>query len=475
MEDGASGSNSIVWFLVMLILEMIFYGFSSAMQNRKVIEREDKDNGDGEEITQTKKQQKRQERLTDMLDHHARYATATQLGVVTINLLLGAFILYRLNSYFTFVISRQMTEQIAGLLRWQSQLLAGITAAAATVFLLYIIMTIGVMVPKKAASKHPDIWISVLITPFYYYVRIVAPFCALVSVSARAFLRILGVRDADDREDVTEEEILSMVNVGHEQGILHANEAEMITNIFEYGDKEAKDIMINRNNLIGIDCTMTLQDAAAFIVEAHNSRFPVYDGTIDHIVGILHLKDVMRMQMNEKMKNRPIGKIKGLLREPRFITEKRKINDLFQVMQKEKIQMVIVIDEYGQTAGLVALEDILEEIVGNIQDEYDVDATYIKESGTDKYVIQGMMPLEELEERLQISFEDEPFDTVNGFVISRLEHIPEEGEDFEFVYEGYTFRILEVKEHMIQSVLARKEVEEPLLEGQPEVEQKKKK
>lgn len=463
MEDGASGSNSMIWFLVMLILEMVFYGFSSAMQNRKVIDREE--NGEGEEAAQTGPSPRRQARLTYMLDHHARYATATQLGVVTINLLLGAFILYRLNGYFTSWIARQMMEKIAGLLTWQSQLLAGITAVAATVFLLYIIMTIGVMVPKKAASKHPDIWIALLITPFYYYVRIVAPFCALVSVSARALLHLLGVRDADDREDVTEEEILSMVNVGHEQGILHANEAEMINNIFEYGDKEAKDIMINRNNLIGMDCTMTLQEAAAFIVEAHNSRFPVYDGTIDHIVGILHLKDVMRMQMNEKMKNRPIGKIRGLLREPRFITEKRKINDLFQVMQKEKIQMVIVIDEYGQTAGLVALEDILEEIVGNIQDEYDVDATYIKESGTDKYVIQGMMPLEELEERLQISFEDEPFDTVNGFVISRLEHIPEEGEDFEFTYEGYTFRILEVKEHMIQSVLARKEVEEPLLAG----------
>ena len=108
------------------------------------------------------------------------------------------------------------------------------------------------------------------------------------------------------------------------------------------------------------------------------------------------------------MRNRPIGKIKGLLREPRFITEKRKINDLFQVMQKEKIQMVIVIDEYGQTAGLVALEDILEEIVGNIQDEYDEDATYIKESGTDHYVIQGMMPLEELEEKLQIPLRMSP-------------------------------------------------------------------
>lgn len=366
MEDGASGSNSIIWFLVMLLLEMIFYGFSSAMQNRKVIEKED--NGDSEESVQTGTNPKRQKRLTYMLDHHARYATATQLGVVTINLLLGAFILYRLNNYFSLIISSQMTARIVGLLAWQSRLLAGITAVAATIFLLYIIMTIGVMVPKKAAAKYPDKWIAFLITPFYYYVRIVAPFCALVSVSARALLKLLGVRDADDREDVTEEEILTMVNVGHEQGILHASEAEMINNIFEYGDKEAKDIMINRNNLIAIDCTMTLQDAAAFIVEAHNSRFPVYDGTIDHIVGILHLKDVMRMQMNEKMKNRPIGKIKGLLREPRFITEKRKINDLFQVMQKEKIQMVIVIDEYGQTAGLVALEDILEEIVGNIQD-----------------------------------------------------------------------------------------------------------
>ena len=253
---------------------------------------------------------------------------------------------------------------------------------------------------------------------------------------------------------MTEEKILSMVNVGHEQGILEANEAEMINNIFEYGDKEAKDIMVNRNNMVGIESTMTLQEAAAFIVDAHNSRFPVYDGTIDHIIGILHLKDVMRMQMNSRMKSRPIGKIKGLLREPRFITEKRKIDDLLRVMRSEKIQMVIVVDEYGQTAGLVALEDILEEIVGNIEDEYDEEASYIVKKDIDSYVIQGKMPLEELEDQLKISFDEEPFDTVNGFVISRLEHIPEEGEDFEFEYEGYVFRILEVKDRMIQSVLA---------------------
>ena len=460
MDDGGSGSNGILWFVVMLALEMICYGFSAAMQNHRIIEKEDNGSAGGEEPREeAEKQNKKQIRLSYMMDHHAAYATATQLGVVTINLLLGAFILYRLSGYFSFLISDQANACIGPLTGIQMKAIVMAVSVIVTVLLLYIIMTIGVMVPKKAAAKYPERWIHALITPFYYYVRIVYPFSSLIAVTSRGILYLLGVRDADDKEDVTEEEILSMVSVGHEQGILHANEAEMITNIFEYGDKEARDIMINRNNLIAIDCTMTLQEAAAFIVDAHNSRFPVYDETIDHIIGILHLKDVMRMQMNEKMRTRPIGKIKGLLREPLFITENRKINDLFQVMQKEKIQMVIVIDEYGQTAGLVALEDILEEIVGNIQDEYDEEATYIRENGADRYVIEGMMPLEELEEKLQISFADEPFDTVNGFVISRLEHIPEEGEDFEFSYGGYTFRILEVKDRMIQSVSAMREQE----------------
>lgn len=457
MDDGGASSSSIIGFIVLLILEMIFYGFSSAMQNRRGTDAEDNDR---EEHEQTVKQRKKQERLNYMLENHAKYANAVQLGVITINLVLGALILYRITGYFGYAAYRMAVNHIAALQSWHIRLLAAATAVLVTVFLLYIVMTFGVLVPKKAAAKYPDKWIARLINPMYYYVRIVSPFTGLIYVTSRMILHLLGIRNADDEEDVTEEEILSMVNVGHEQGILEASEAEMINNIFEYGDKEAKDIMINRNNLVAIDCTMTLQEAAAFIVEAHNSRFPVYDGTIDHIVGILHLKDVMRMQMNERMKARPIGKIKGLLREPRFITEKRKIDDLFRMMQTEKIQMVIVIDEYGQTAGLVALEDILEEIVGNIQDEYDEESVYIRESGLDEYVIQGMMPLEELGKKLGISFEEEIFDTVNGFVIFRLEHIPDEDEEFEFEYEGYQFRILEVKDRMIQSVAAKKIAEQ---------------
>ena len=447
--DDSGVAGSIIWFAILLFLEMLLNGFYSAFRHMKGVEIAETD---GEESGRSSAKQLRIAYLTE---HQAQYNGAMQLGMATINLLLGALHLYRLNGYVGYIVYRAAIYNIANLTDWHIALFAILTAVLVTLLMLYIIMTFGISIPRKAASRNPERWLSLGVTPVYYIVRIAIPFAVLISATANGVLRLFGIHVTGDKFDVTEEEILSMVNEGHERGILQANEAEMINNIFEFGDKEAKDIMINRNNMIGIECTMTLQEAAAFIADAHNSRFPVYEGTIDRIVGILHLKDVMRIQMNEKMKNKPIGKIKGLLREPRFITEKRKIDDLFRVMQTEKTQMVIVIDEYGQTAGLVALEDILEEIVGNIEDEYDEVASYIDKSGADGYVIQGKMPLEELGEQLDLNFEEEPFDTVNGFVISRLEHIPEEGEDFEFEYEGYTFRILEVKDRMIQSVLAR--------------------
>ena len=448
MDDGVASSSSFVWFIILLLLEMLFYSFDSAFQYRKEAEHGD------EEKDETGGPDRKQVRLDYLTSHMTQYTSAIQLGIVTVNILFGALYLYQLNSYFSYLVYRAAVNSIGNLFGWHIKLFAVITAVLVTFVLLYIIVTFGVSIPRKVTSRNPERWFRLFITPVYYYVRITAPLTALISVTAGGILRIFGIKGAGRRTDVTEEKILSMVNVGHEQGILEANEAEMINNIFEYGDKEAKDIMVNRNNMVCIESTMTLQEAAAFIVDAHNSRFPVYDGTIDHIIGILHLKDVMRMQMNSRMKSRPIGKIKGLLREPRFITEKRKIDDLLRVMRSEKIQMVIVVDEYGQTAGLVALEDILEEIVGNIEDEYDEEASYIVKRDIDSYVIQGKMPLEELEDQLKISFDEEPFDTVNGFVISRVEHIPEEGEDFEFEYEGYVFRILEVKDRMIQSVLA---------------------
>lgn len=279
----------------------------------------------------------------------------------------------------------------------------------------------------------------------------------------------------DDLADVTEEEIISMVNEVHEQGVLLATEAEMITNIFEFGDKEAHDIMTHRNHIVAVEGDMPLKEAMAFMLDANNSRFPVYDENIDHIIGILHLRDAMRFHASKEDSNLPVKEMEGLLREAVFIPETKNIDALFQMMQSSKTQMVIVVDEYGQTSGLIAMEDILEEIVGNILDEYDEDEEYIEATdNADEYIIEGKTPLEELEERFHIFFKEEEFETLNGFMISKLDKIPEENEDFDIDVGDYNFKILSVENKMIQSVLVTKIKQPEPEEGTAEESNRKK-
>ena len=226
-----------------------------------------------------------------------------------------------------------------------------------------------------------------------------------------------------------------------------------------------RSIMTNRKSIVAIDADMTLKDAITFMMEGNNSRYPVYEENIDHIIGILHLKDALRYHADAGNYSRPLRNLEGLMREPVFIPRTRNIDELFREMQAGKQQMVVVVDEYGQTDGLVAMEDILEEIVGNILDEYDEISEHIEEKGNDEYVMEGMTPLEELEERFGISFEDEAFETLNGFLISRLDRIPEPDEQFDVDYCGYHFKILAVENKMIQSVLVTKLPEtDPALE-----------
>ena len=259
----------------------------------------------------------------------------------------------------------------------------------------------------------------------------------------------------------TEEEILSMVNEGQEQGVILDSEAKMISRIMEFGDKEAQDVMTNRNNIHAFDANITLKEAVEMIMNDHFSRFPVYEETIDHVIGFIYLKDAMRMQMHEKMNMMPIGSIRRLLRKPVFVPETKSIDSVFRMMQTSKTQMVVVIDEYGQTSGILTLEDILEEIVGNIQDEFDVDDKFVISAKQDGYIFSGTTPLEYMEELLQIDLEQEEYETLNGFVIGKLEHIPEEGDvGFAFEASGYDFSVLEVKNRMIQEVgIKRKKME----------------
>lgn len=260
-------------------------------------------------------------------------------------------------------------------------------------------------------------------------------------------------------DDVIEKELITMLHDGHHDN-LHESEAEMITNIFDLSDKEAKDIMTRRSAVSAIDGTSSLKEAVTVMLHERYSRYPVYIENIDHIIGILHLKDACReLEDFPEKGDLMLKNCKGLIREAVFIPETRGISTLFRNMQAKKIHMVIVIDEYGQTSGIVAMEDILEEIVGNIFDEYDEEEDNITKRGQDSYEIDGLMTLSDLGKILSIDFSDVEFETISGLMISKLEHIPKDGENVEMDYADYHFKALIVKDKVVRKILVTKKKE----------------
>lgn len=258
-----------------------------------------------------------------------------------------------------------------------------------------------------------------------------------------------GKKDEDEEEENEyEEEILSIIDEGHKQGAIEADEALMISNIFEFGDKEARDIMRFRKKIKGIDVTTPLTEAVSYMLEKEYSRFPIYEEDIDNIVGVVHIKEAFKAYLED-----PALTLTDIASEPFYVHETREVSDLFKEMQSEKIHMAIVIDEYGQTEGLVCMEDILEVIVGKIMDEYDVEEMeIINLSGPGDYLVQGMTRLDELEELLGITFPDEDIETLNGFLVNKIGRLPVDKEEISVIYEGYEFKGVDIFEHVFQQV-----------------------
>ena len=335
---------------------------------------------------------------------------------------------------------------------------------AVAIVLLLIIISFGIIIPKRLAAKEPEKWGYHMLPVVLFAAGVFLPLTRLITLVSALVLRLFGVDIADDDDNVTEEDIMSMVNEGHEQGVLEADETEMITNIFELGDKEASDIMTHRTNMTALDGSMLLGDAVHFILnEGINTRYPVYREDIDDIVGILHMRDAMVYVEMEEYKDRPLLEVPGLLREANFIPETRSIDTLFKEMQSGKIHMEIVVDEYGQTAGLLTMEDILEEIVGNIMDEYDEEEDFISVREDGSFIMSGLTPLDDVMDVLDIEFPEEDsdtYDTLNGYLISRLDRIPQEGENPRVGFGGYTFEVIKAGNKMIESIHVFKDQEE---------------
>lgn len=249
-------------------------------------------------------------------------------------------------------------------------------------------------------------------------------------------------------EDKVEEEILSMVEEGHEHGVIEEGEMEMINNIFEFSDKEAKDIMTGRNKVIAMENTWTVDKALRFAIENNFSRYPVFEEDLDNVIGLIHIKDLIAEYMKD-----PKASITGMLDQAIVTHPTKNIAELLQDMQKEKMHLAIVVDEYGQTEGIVTLEDIIEEIVGNILDEHDEEEPQeIEQKSEGVYEVDGGASLEELADLLDIEFPDEDFETLNGFLLYEHGRLPEKEEVFEIEYQGYVFIPEKIEENRITTV-----------------------
>lgn len=435
MDDGVSPSQGLLIFVLFILLDFVIFGFLAAMRNlsEATVEKMAKDGS------------KKAALLQKYMDKSERYSQVCQLLLLLSHMLMGFLQVPVWKDFFVGETENVFISIGSGVLIF--------------IVIMLLVLVLGVYTPEKVASRKPERCALVFVRPVRLLEIIFWPIIRLMDLLANLIARIFGVDPLSGTDDVTEEEIISMVNEGHEQGVLLASEAEMIHNIFEFGDKEAKDIMTHRKHIVALEGTMTFREAMSFISENNYSRFPVYLEDLDNIIGLLHIKEVLCLSLDPSVFDRKIKDIDGLVRDVDFIPETRNINSLFTTMQADKSHMVIVVDEYGQTAGIVALEDILEEIVGNIEDEHDEENCLIERSADGSYLINGMADFPEVLEILGIEQDEEDesdFETLNGFLISRIDKIPNDNEVYSIEAYGYLFEILSVESKRIQSVRVTK-------------------
>jgi putative hemolysin len=304
--------------------------------------------------------------------------------------------------------------------------------AAITVLLILF----GEITPKTFAAHHAERVALLAARPVQWLSVVLSPLNRLLSFVTNLFARPLGGRVRPDAPLVTEEEIQMIVRMGEEQGVLEQDEREMIHSIFEFGDTVVREVMVPRVDMVAVEAGEPL-DAILDIIRTHgHSRIPVYDDTVDQIVGLIHVKDLLRGFRDARL----IGTVRDFVRPAYFVPETKRLDELFREMRRKKVHMAIAVDEYGGTAGLVTIEDLMEEIVGPIQDEYDKEEPPISMVDDGAALVDGAVHLEDVNAALGTALPAGEVDSVGGFVTSLLGHVPIQGErtsygDVEFVVE----------------------------------------
>lgn len=328
-----------------------------------------------------------------------------------------------------------------------------ISTIVVTAIIGFFTLVLGELVPKRMALEKSEKIALAVAKPIRILFKISSPVVKTLTYATNLVARILGGTNNVENSQITEEEIRLMINVGEEKGIFQETETDMINSIFEFDDTVAKEVMTPRTDIVAVSVDTSIDEILEIIIEENFSRIPVYEDSTDNIIGILYIKDLFALiRKNAEWKI----SLKDIVRPVYFVPEYKKIDELFKEMQKSKTHIAIVIDEYGGTAGLITIEDLLEEIVGNIFDEYDDVVLDYEKIDENTYIVSGMLSVSDINDIMDTAFPEEEFDTISGIVLSLSGKMPDVGDEVQF---GTTsLRVEEVDDKRISRIKIQKAI-----------------
>lgn len=318
-----------------------------------------------------------------------------------------------------------------------------------TIILSYITLVFGELYPKRIALRNAESLAMFSVKPIMIVSTIASPFVKFLSLSTNFLVKITGIEKNAVEDSVSREELRSFVEVGQEQGVINETEMDMINSIIEFDDKMAKEIMTPSTETFSIDINIPIKEFIDKLLEEQYSRIPVYSNDLDNIIGIVYLKDIFEAAYHYGFDKIDLRKI---MRKPYFVPETKNIDVLFKELQDSKQHMSILVDEYGGFSGIVTIEDIIEEVMGNIDDEFDIENHYFSKIDNNTFIVDGLLSLVDLNNYLDINIKSDISDTVGGFLINEIGEIPKPNEDITIEYNNVIFKVEEVDEKRIKKV-----------------------
>lgn len=377
-------------------------------------------------------------KIEKMLKSPSKFLATIQIGITLAGFLSSAFA----SDVFASELAKILfsVTNIFSITIWTN-----ISIVLITIILSYFTLVFGELVPKRIAMENAEKFSKFSISIITILSKIMSPFVKFLTFSTDIVSKIFGV-SKENEETVTEEEIRMMVDVGEEKGTINNEEKEMINNVFELNDKEVSEIMTHRTEMFALDKELTVSEVTKKLMasEYRYSRIPVYENDIDNIEGVLYLKELLKANDSTK--------IKKIMKDTLFVPESKKINELFKEMKKDKLHMAIVVDEYGGTAGLVTMEDVLEEVVGDIFDEYDPVEKEYEKIDENTYVVDGHMNIIDFERLMNVKDIETEYDTLSGYLMELLDRVPTEEENPVIETKDLVFKIEEADERTISKV-----------------------